>query len=141
MSIEAVKEATAKLNKAREELRAVAKSAREPIAKMFQEILERHTDVNCVTWTQYAPHFNDGDACIFHVHGFCILPANEEPRSNQPDYDFEGQPDGVSEEAYEELSSAFSNIDNEDLLKAVFGADAKIIITRDDCEVDYCDHD
>jgi hypothetical protein len=36
----------------------------------FKELFDKHPKLESVTWTQYTPHFNDGDACVFSVNGF-----------------------------------------------------------------------
>jgi hypothetical protein len=30
-------------------------------------------------WRQYTPYFNDGDACVFSVHGFWVATVNDDP--------------------------------------------------------------
>lgn len=30
-----------------------------------------------IRWTQYTPYFNDGDACVFSVHGIYVYPKPE----------------------------------------------------------------
>lgn len=43
-------------------------SIKEVIATGLQEIFDRYPFLGSVTWTQYTPWFNDGDACIFNSH-------------------------------------------------------------------------
>src|SRR5580700_546590 len=33
----------------------------------FKEFFEANPDIDQVTWLQYTPYFNDGDACVFGV--------------------------------------------------------------------------
>lgn len=47
---------------------AVAQNAK-PLAKeLLTKFFEANPDVALVVWTQYTPHFNDGDACVFRVN-------------------------------------------------------------------------
>lgn len=34
----------------------------------ISEIFEKHPCLDSFSWTQYAPYFNDGEPCEFHVH-------------------------------------------------------------------------
>jgi hypothetical protein len=38
------------------------------LKEAFGEFFSAHPEAHSVVWTQYSPHFNDGDACTFGVH-------------------------------------------------------------------------
>ena len=35
---------------------------------LFAELFEKDEQIVSIRWTQYTPHFNDGDPCVFYVH-------------------------------------------------------------------------
>jgi hypothetical protein len=43
-------------------------SGKDLLGKAFTTFFERCPEVYSVLWAQYAPYFNDGDPCVFHVH-------------------------------------------------------------------------
>ena len=57
------------LKASKEALDAARKTAeaafKEHASVAFKEIFDAHPNVAAVRWTQYAPHFNDGEACVF----------------------------------------------------------------------------
>ena len=45
-----------------------------------------------ILWNQYTPYFNDGDACVFHIHGVYLDPkenSNEDSGSLKDYYDYD----------------------------------------------------
>lgn len=56
-----------KLTAARAAMRAEGEAA---LKEAFSEFFEMHPGVRAIVWTQYTPHFNDGDACTFSVNEF-----------------------------------------------------------------------
>jgi hypothetical protein len=50
-------------------MKALRKRGEEVIPLLFSKFFETHGDVvEAVAWTQYTPHFNDGEPCEFSVH-------------------------------------------------------------------------
>lgn len=59
--------------KAVEELQdQISECIEDDLIQEFSEILALDKRVEAVGWVQYAPYFNDGDPCIFNVHGPCL---------------------------------------------------------------------
>ena len=56
---------------------ALAKIGLEPVSKFFTEFFDNNPTIYGMAWTQYTPFFNDGDACIFHVHDIYYI--SDEP--------------------------------------------------------------
>ena len=52
---------------AREQVKKAGKNA---VAALFKHFFATNPDVTGIGWTQYTPHFNDGDPCEFSVHEF-----------------------------------------------------------------------
>jgi hypothetical protein len=63
--IEEVKEAEKNLKN------KVAEAAKTDILKKFFQIAFKNlpAKVTKLSWTQYTPHFNDGEPCVFGIHG------------------------------------------------------------------------
>ncbi len=48
----------------------------------FAEIFKEHKNLDSFAWTQYTPHWNDGDTCVFSAHKeYIYLNGAEEPES------------------------------------------------------------
>jgi hypothetical protein len=136
------------LVKGLEEARAQVKvRAAEAVAALFKAFFAAHTTAKAVFWMQYAPHFNDGEPCVFHVHDFAVntkgaldwadvssrYDDNDEPLFHDT-YELD---DGPLKEALRSLERAA----DEDVFEAAFGADAQIIATPEGFHVSECDHD
>lgn len=48
--------------------KAYEKKAQEIVKHIFKDIFKQIPELQMIRWVQYAPHFNDGDECIFSVH-------------------------------------------------------------------------
>lgn len=135
------------------------------------DALFKHDDVLAISWTQYTPYFNDGEACVFNAY---------EPQSirlksaleNQGEYDeaeeYFGEEAGwvdiwgaLTDYTYQSTPTGYVKVPKEgwvrpewaDTVKAVnpgayetslletFGDHAKVVATRDGFEVEYYDHD
>jgi hypothetical protein len=42
--------------------------SKEALLEVFKDFWEGNPEIESLCWTQYAPHFNDGDACVFSVN-------------------------------------------------------------------------
>lgn len=140
--IENIRKAARDLRDAQEQLlKAAENGGKQAIFDLFASILRRHPDVECVSWVQYTPYFNDGDACVFSVGGFCIVPKDEESDWQWEAYGAWDADSKVSEDAYNELRAAWMEINSTDLLEAFFGDHVRVTITRAGGEVDEYEHD
>lgn len=112
------------------------------------EIAKLPPDVTAVRWTQYAPHFNDGDPCVFGVNERRFkLAASAEDDGDDEDgfvdtYSLKGKP-GIA--AIKAFDKAMGGID-EALFEAAFGDDAEVTATRTESggieiTVDEYEHD
>lgn len=127
--------------------------AKEKLKEVFNLFWEQNPGVNTVIWAQYAPYFNDGDACIFSVRSLSFTNATEEADLSDvrygeyngenkdiwalEDYEYsynrlkeEGKMEGVNFESIKELSRFICSDAMEDVLKATFGSDNIIYATR-----------
>lgn len=101
------------------------------VKAFFKEFFEKRPDVYGVKWTQYTPHFNDGDACVFHLGSISVFPTKE---------DFEGDEDDYNFESYgEEPETSLNTI--EDILEVIFGDHTRVSVTRDAITTEEYEHD
>lgn len=135
--------------------------AREEIKKLFQKFWDMNPGVNAVVWTQYAPYFNDGEPCEFSVSDPTFTNAiGDDLDDIRWDY-YQGEKEdiwaetlwgskyseanreGVNKESLEALSEMLCSNCLEDVMRAMFGSDSKVIATRAGFEVlDYSgEHD
>jgi hypothetical protein len=120
-----LKELNAKYEKLRDEFQKVTLSE---LKDTMNDIFQKYPDLVKVGWTQYAPHFNDGDPCEFNYHGLNSL--GQEELNNEIDSDWVHN--GIERNKYpelEELDDVLRNVPD-DIMKFVFGSDSKIEIDR-----------
>jgi hypothetical protein len=130
----------------------------EALKEAFTELFTKNPELESITWAQYTPYFNDGDACTFSVHGFDI-----ELSENAPDewhealgeYDGGGYHYGETLSDYgdkikkkapklSELQDAVSELAGElpdDLLQYIFGDHCQVTVTREGMETSEYEHD
>jgi hypothetical protein len=135
------------------------------IAKLFQPFFDNNLKIDSIQWTQYTPHFNDGDACEFGINEAYIGLKTSDVMSLQLErkdsthnldqviyldaYDFSIYKDGKStfptpeckelKQQCNDISSTLYELT--DLCKSAFGDHAQITISRTSIEVDEYDHD
>lgn len=137
-----------------------SKKAQENLKIFLNQFFEENPGVNVITWTQYAPYFNDGEPCEFCVHDPTFSNAVD-PDDIKQLYDgfYDGEDESiwavasyssknekindVNMQSVSTLSKFITSEAMEDVLRTVFGEDNRIIITRDGIvSEDYSgDHD
>jgi hypothetical protein len=140
-------------------LLAEYKKARQELKKLFEktfvegskELFEKYPKMDSFGWPQYAPHFNDGDPCIFSVRAYEETIHINGDRFYDEDYDEEvDQSDGClaaeaeekvrwAEEATDEICTFINMFDDDDL--AEFGEGLITVYRNGKIEEDYYDHD
>lgn len=58
-----------RVDELRAELKTAEKSAAKDIMSLLKLLMKNNPLLLGMRWNQYTPHFNDGDACEFGVHG------------------------------------------------------------------------
>lgn len=100
----------------------------------LKPLFEKYPEVKFVNWTQYTPHFNDGDECTFSVNIYDVLYAYDQDSEDLDDVK-------ISDKAEAEFEELLEGID-EQVFKIVFGDHVKVTIQRDGkVEVDDYEHD
>ena len=124
--------------------REVKENAKNAVGALFKAFFVAHPTVGALKWTQYTPHFNDGDACEFRVNndfdvllGKCV--ADDDSDDDEANefvecYDVE---DGPTKEAIRSLERAV----NEDVFLSAFGDHAKVTATPEGFHVTEYGHD
>jgi hypothetical protein len=130
-----IQEASEKIAAARAEMKTFAKTqGKAAIGAAFRSFFEKYPEVDHIQWTQYTPHFNDGDPCTFRVNDYDML------RDADGDEICGYGSDGREKEISEAFKEIWGSID-EDLLEACFGDGVEVTITADNVTVDDYDHD
>lgn len=124
----------------------------EKLKEVFKLFWEKNPEVKTISWTQYAPYFNDGDACIFRVNEV-YFSNSENPEQVDEDDDLYDEETGVWtasawyfgwwEKEYPDRKIPI-NMDNaknlgdflqsnamRDIMEMMFGPDNRVIATRD----------
>lgn len=123
------------------------------LRREFAAMFDAHPTVKAVRWRQYTPYFNDGDECIFSVHGPSMRLEESTARDGEEEDGYLNEYDnyvrkfvdgkfigGPGKERYDAVNALVTGIP-EDLMKAVFGDHAEITATRDGFEVEEYEHD
>lgn len=113
------------------------------IATAINEVFEKHPEIKAIGWQQYTPYFNDGDACVFGMHGFYysktdVDPENViEPTDDEP-WIYASRRDPM-DEAVSNLECTLDDVS--ELMKAAFGDHVYVIATRAGFHVGDYDHE
>lgn len=135
------------LNQVKSELEQLQIEMKEKASIALSNIFEHYPEVTAISWHQYIPYFNDGDACTFRIGEVFVMtgPITKELAQTIADnpYAVEEQEedewpndvqvletwgDGKSESA-SEISSFLNSI--EDTIQALYGDYASVVLTRD----------
>lgn len=117
-------------NRIKEATEAATTPFKQTILAKLQALLEANPDKPGVYWKQYTPYFNDGDACVFGMHGLYWVNPNDSCDEICP------LPD--------DLDKYFGYRSEADrLFLAAFDDHAKVVLMRgeNDFTVNKCDHD
>lgn len=118
------------------------------LRECFAEFFDAHPDVLAMQWTQYTPHFNDGDPCTFRVNGgrYCSLKiegvAGEDGEDEAPEGFVSKYSDAAEgrESLFEAAEELFSAIPDE-MFQAALGDHVDVTATRDGFDVEEYEHD
>lgn len=125
-------------------------NAQAAMKKAFKEFFTNNPNVSSIYWTQYTPHFNDGEECIFNVHDMYFTIGEEVLERDNGIYieDREGTFStwGTAEgfETEQQNFKAFTTALNklpEEIFKDAFGDHCEIIASRTGFDVEEYSHD
>ncbi len=143
------------MSKAMAEYQEKAKSLKAQMRKegeavfreMFKEFFEATPGVIAVRWTQYTPHFNDGEACVFGVReaSFKFTPETRADlkgvESYSKDEEYLDHYSFDCPAALKELDKTLQSEEMADVLQVAFGDHAEIVATREEFTVEEYEHD
>lgn len=147
---ESIHAASVALAKAYREHRETVK---ENITTVFQTFLQE-SGFHRVQWAQYAPHFNDGDPCVFSTRDAeFYLPPGDERINYEPDdeddpfcytwgdngYYSDDENDPLMQ--YIQQFQAFMSQIGDDILEELYGNGYLVIITSEGIDTEDYDHD
>jgi len=137
--IDAYKDAQNKVAEARKQAQDVAKEA---FAEGAKAVFDAHPRLLAFRWTQYTPHFNDGEPCEFSVHECYVkldtTPANGGDYGDGFEYPCKDKVAGKIRNAANQFVDSFDSDDMADM----FGDGYRITATREgEVKVDEYDHD
>jgi hypothetical protein len=151
MSIEKLSEIADEIAASKKKLAEFAKSeGRSAIGAAFAACFAPPTNLKRISWRQYTPHFNDGDACVFSVHGVEMI--TEIDGVEEEHDDVEWALDSRDEKWGAELVAQIGDKSADaflaswkklgpEILEAVFGDHVTVTVTKDEVTVEECDHD
>lgn len=127
----------------------VQEKGKEAFKDRLKDLFEKHSNLEWLSWSQYIPSFNDGDACSFTL-GELRFGASDINIDNK-DEDIYDEEDGTdlwsygsidnnkNTSLYKDLSDLENDLSaHDDVLEAVFGANVKIYVTPKGIEIsDY----
>lgn len=126
--------------------KTLANHGKKMLADGFDAFFKAHPDVDAIRWTQYTPHFNDGDVCEFSRHEFDIRGHGDEQLVSGQEMDEDGFYYGwdiddkcALGKALDVLEDTFSEL--EDVFQASFGDGVRVVATRKGFTVEDYDHD
>lgn len=123
------------------------KHSRAMLVSEFKNFFDANPDVVALRWTQYTPHFNDGDVCEFGRHEFQVSgrfadqvdseDANDDPEDFYDNYYL--KKNSLIRNSLVKLEKVFAGTD--DVFEAAFGDGVQVTCTRKGFEVEDYDHD
>lgn len=130
--------------------------AQTALKSAFKEFFDGNPRVSQIYWTQYTPHFNDGDECTFSVHEMYGIIGSLTKKGDEDEYidDREDTFDSGGKYGDEEFNSTYANeIANfknftrlinrlpDAIFEATFGNHVEVKATRDGFDVEEYNHD
>lgn len=108
------------------------------LAPAFTYIFDKYPELDTVSWNQYTPWFNDGEACEFSV--YCDYPRLNNETTDDFWSDATNKPFWF-DQAEDEIKKIIGRIPDE-VLKDVFGDHTTVTIKRDGTtKTTECDHE
>lgn len=131
----------------REQINKDCKAIFESEAK---SIFDKYPKLERFSWTQYTPHFNDGDACEFGVRNHDIpITYDGKDFDDVSKYTFDTSESYCDDnaislygfkDAFVEIDALLKNFEEDDY-KFMFGDHVEITVSRDGVNVEEYEHD
>lgn len=138
--VETIKAELEAFNKKRESL---VEQLRQDFPALLKPLFEKYPEVKRVSWTQYAPYFNDGEECIFSVHNDDINLNGKDSNGYDNGYDDEDEEESteIPVSVYEEFIEILTSVPDE-FYEDLFGNHVEVTVKSDGTiDVDSYEHD
>ena len=123
--------------------KAKAKLSDAKLHPYFEPLFEKFPELESFSWTQYAPYFNDGDACTFSAHDIDRVNGHQEYEDDWDEQVCKGY--GKTEKlgplgaAYKAAVALKNSIPGK-ALETILG-EGRVTVTKKKITVEDCDHD
>lgn len=129
-------EAIEKAKAARIEAQSLAKEA---LIEGANTLFDTHPKLKAFRWTQYTPHFNDGEECVFGVNDPACLFDGATQDDDEDGFEDWTQ-DASKSKVLKACAKLVNSFDDDSVLKAVFGDHCQVTATRGQFEVEEYEH-
>lgn len=116
-----------------------AKDGKSLLSEIFKDFFAKHPEVAYLRWTQYSPHFNDGDACTFYVHDIEHLSFRGEDEDD--DVEIYDLTDKQLEKDIDAISGAITDRAMRDVMEQIFGNHVQVTAKPSGFTTSEYDHD
>ena len=122
----------------------IKKEGRAALKAEFKAFFDANPTIKGIRWTQYTPHFNDGEPCTFSVGEFRYRFADTaQTEGDSEDGFLDSYSNKISDDKkLGELLHVFEGaVNDNDVLLSVFGDHVQVTATRKGFDVEEHDHD
>lgn len=127
----------AEISEAQEKVRALVKGI---LPAVMTDFFNRYPDVYGIGWVQYAPHWNDGEACEFSVNEVNIYLTEDSLEEygwyEGDQYELKGQ----QRKDFDKIVDVVEEIDDV-FLQEIYGDSVSVLFTKDGVKVARHKHD
>ena len=117
------------------------KLMQDSVKETFQEFFVKYPEMTSFQWTQYTPHFNDGDTCYFRCYiDYPLVFFTQD--GEEYEFDENGYGDFEPEWFNDFKKDLLAWYDNDkELMEAVFGDHVRVVVTQKGVHVEEYYHD
>jgi hypothetical protein len=126
--------------------RRVAEAGKRAVGALFKKLFVDYPTVQAIGWTQYTPHFNDGDPCVFSMGEFYVSSKEGMDWSQvsrlydaEESHGFSGSCGATG--ANKAAAKWIERVALDDIFETAFGDGVMVIATRDGFHINEYDHD
>lgn len=130
---------------------------KEALSDEMKDFFNMNPGIKCITWTQYSPYFNDGEACEFRVNSPMFSNSDEADALRHGEYsgddeniwvfgddcydDSTASPTEQEVKAMNEMDKMLQSGAASNLFESLFGNHVSVTITANGISVFDYDHD
>jgi hypothetical protein len=110
---------------------ALKSSAKDALREHFAGLFAAHPDVAGIRWTQYTPHFNDGEPCTFRVNEADVLLVGGDPDREDDPKGWSDYHDTKGGESYRDIHPVYKAAALDEDIAETLGDGVQVTILRD----------